>query len=463
LAVVSGDCAAELQSCQQFPAHLQCRPGRIASSFAILGCRIEQTQGPGAWDFGVDFASKMNTKLLLVAYAFPPENVSGAARPFRFYRYLSEFGISPLVVTASAQIQQQPDVVFVRDVPRESPRKTFSWHLERVVRKFLLPGQAGLTWSRDAAAQGCKLITRHDRAAVLSTSPPISVHLAALGIKKRLGIPWIADFRDPMHPSADVVPRKKSIHTFLEAFFFKHADAILANTDVVARLWSLRYPEHREKIHVIWNGFDPDEVISAAPSPERRFKHIVHVGELYAGRHPGPILASIQRLIARGALLPDSLRLSLIGPSTDSAIPDIDLLRQLARAGIVEYVASQIPQDRARLIARQADALLLLQPQSGLHLPAKIFEYIRIGRPILALVRRDSPSEHILSRCGVVHRTIYPDDPPDEIDRKIVEFLALPNEPVAPNKWFAEQFNAHRQTGTLSSIVHSLLRDRSKT
>ena len=398
----------------------------------------------------------MNTTLLLVAYSFPPENVSGAARPFRFYRYLPEFGISPLVITASQQNLGKADVVFVRDVPRELPRKAFSWHLERIVRKFLLPGQSGLTWSRAAAARGCKLIPGHHRAAVLSTSPPISVHMAALRMKKNLGIPWIADFRDPMHPSADIVPQK-SVYTILEAFFFKHADAIIANTDAVARLWSMRYPDHREKIHVIWNGFDPDEVISAAPIPQRKFKHIVHVGELYAGRHPGPILVSMQRLVARGTLLPDSLRLSLIGSSSDAEIPDIDVLRQLARAGIVEYVPSQIPKDQARLVACQADALLLLQPQSGLHLPAKIFEYIRIGRPVLALVRRDSPSEHILSRCGIVYRAIYPDDPPEEVDRKIIEFLALPSDPIAPNKWFIEQFDALRQTETLSSIVERLV------
>jgi len=399
----------------------------------------------------------MNTTLLLVAYAFPPENVSGAARPFRFYRYLPEFGISPLVITASQQVHEKPDVVFVRDVPRELPRKSFSWHLERIVRKFLLPGQSGLSWSRDAAARGCKLIPGHHRAAVLSTSPPISVHLAALRIKRKLRIPWIADFRDPMHPSADVVPRKKSIYTILEAFFFKHADAIIANTDAVARLWSARYPDHREKIHVIWNGFDPDEVISAAPIPQRKFKHIVHVGELYAGRHPGPILASVQRLIVRGALLPESLRLSLIGPSSDAAIPDIDVVRQLARIGIVEYVPFQISRDKARLIACQADALLLLQPQSGLHLPAKIFEYVRIGRPILALVRRDSPSEHILSRCGIAYRAVYPDDPSEQVDRKLLEFFALPSDPVAPNNWFVEQFDALRQTEALSSIVERLV------
>jgi len=397
----------------------------------------------------------MSKTLLLLAYYFPPENVSGAARPYRFYRYLPEFGVSPVVITASPQSDERPDIVFVRDVPRDFPRQTWSWHLERIARKLFFPGELGLTWSRKAATQSCRLIPASRRAVVLSTSPPFSTHLAALQIKRKLGIPWIADFRDPMHIPERPVSRL-NIYPMLESLLFNHADAIIANTDTICAKWSARYPSHRQKFHVIWNGFDPDEIISPVPVPQRTFKHLVHVGEMYSGRHPGPVLDSIQRLITRGALAPNSLRLSLIGPSSDAAIPNIDLLRRLAEAGVVEYIPSQIPQDKARLIARQADALLLLQPHTDLHVPAKLFEYIRIGRPVLALVIRDSPTERILSRCGVVYRSIYPDDPPEKVDVKMLEFLALPSDPVSPNKWFDEQFNARRQTYTLSSIIDGL-------
>jgi len=398
----------------------------------------------------------MNTTLVLVAYAFPPENVSGAARPSRFYRYLPEFGISPLVITASPQNCERPDIVFVRDVPRDFPRQNWSWHMERIMRKLLLPGELGLTWSRKAAAQGRNLVSLQNRTAVFSTSPPLSAHLAALQIKRKLGIPWIADFRDPMYPSGDIAGSRMIVYSMLESFLFNKADAVIANTDAVCEQWSARYPSHREKFHVIWNGFDPDEVISPLPIPQRGFKHLVHVGELYAGRHPGPILDSIQRLIARGTLAPGTLRLSLIGTSSDATIPNMDVLRRLVEAGVVEYVPSLIPRDAARLIARQADALVLLQPQSDVQVPAKLFEYIRIGRPVLAFVRRGSPAEHILHLSGIPYRSIHPDDSPEEIDAKMLEFLLIQSDPVSPSKWFVEQFNARRQAQTLSEIIDRL-------
>ena len=247
-----------------------------------------------------------------------------------------------------------------------------------------------------------------------------------------------------------------NIYAMLESHFFHHADAVIANTDAVCKLWSARYPRHRDKFHVIWNGFDPDEIISALPIPQRGYRHLVHVGELYGGRHPGPILDSIQRLVARGALSPGSLRLSLIGPSSDAAIPNIDVLRRLVDDGVVDYVPLQVPQDKARLIASQADALLLLQPHSDIHLPAKVFEYIRVGRPVLAFIRRGSPAEYVLGGSGIPYRSIYPDDPPEDVDVKLMEFLTLSSDPVSPSNWFAEQFNAHRQAESLSAIVHAL-------
>jgi hypothetical protein len=262
-----------------------------------------------------------------------------------------------------------------------------------------------------------------------------------------------------MNPSGNIIVSRMNVYSILESFFFREADAVIANTDAVSDLWNARYPTQREKFHVIWNGFDPSEVISPTPIPQRNFKHLVHVGELYGGRHPGPILASLQRLISRGVLKPCNLRLSLIGPSTDSTIPNINVLKRLMEIGVVEYLPKLIPKHTARTIACEADALLLLQPQSDVQVPAKLFEYIRIGRPVLAFIRRNSPNEHLLSRSGIPYRSLYPDDPPQEIDAKMLEFLSLPSDPVIPSKWFTEQFNARHQAEKLSTIIDTLSYD----
>ena len=101
-------------------------------------------------------------------------------------------------------------------------------------------------------------------------------------------------------------------------------------------------------------GVDPAENIAAAPLPPRGFRRLVQEGEIYGGRHPGAILDAIERLIAGGAIAPGSVRLSLIGPSTDAAIPNLDVLRRLEGIGAVEYVPSLVPRAEACRVASGA-------------------------------------------------------------------------------------------------------------
>jgi hypothetical protein len=204
--------------------------------------------------------------------------------------------------------------------------------------------------------------------------------------------------------------RRLNLLSLIEAHFVAQTHALIVNTDALSAALGARYPMYRGKIHVIWNGFDPAEELSPLPIPHGTRKRVVHMGELYGGRHAGPILESMLRLAVSGLVSPGQVQLSLIGPSSDGAILDSGVLKQLIERGLVEYVPSRIPQREARLITRQADALLLLQPQTDVQVPAKLFEYVRIGRPVLAFVKRDSPSDRILLGSGCVYRCLYPDD-----------------------------------------------------
>ncbi len=178
----------------------------------------------------------------------------------------------------------------------------------------------------------------------------------------------------------------------------------------------------------------------------------MHVGEIYRGRLPDPIITWVRRLFTAGAIGRDSLRLSLIGPSIESEILDIAVLRKLVVNGTIHYVPHRVPQEEARRVACQAERLPLLQPQSDTQVPAKHFEYIRIGRHVLANVRRDLPSERILELRGIRHRVIYTDDSPDEVDAKLIEFLRLTMDPIAPSHAFEERFDARSQARILAAL-----------
>jgi len=123
----------------------------------------------------------------------------------------------------------------------------------------------------------------------------------------------------------------------------------------------------------------------------------------------------------------------LIGPAETGALPNQEFLSRARDEGWLDLVTERIPQREALQIARSSNSLLLLQPQSTTQVPAKVFQYIQIGRPILAFIQPNSPAERLLERSGVPYRCVYPGSTPEAIDETVASFFDLPSTAVAPN------------------------------
>jgi hypothetical protein len=148
--------------------------------------------------------------------------------------------------------------------------------------------------------------------------------------------------------------------------------------------------------------------------------------------------------------------LRLIGPAQAGTLPHADLLKRAQDQGWLELVTKQIPKSEALQIARSSDGLLLLQLRSAVHVPAKLFEYLQIGRPILAFLMANSPAERLLNRSGVPYRCVYPGSTQETIDDTVADFLSLQGVTVPVSPWFEEHFNAENQARQLDAIIRSL-------
>ncbi len=402
-------------------------------------------------------------ELVLFTYRFPPDNTSGADRPLRFAKYLPCYGFTPHVIAAAngGSIRDGGNVHRVAADSRHSSGRSRADRLSEVaacVQRFILPYDERLPWVPHALAEADRMFAAGNISAVISTSPPLAPHLAAMRMKRRHGVRWIADFRDPLYGNPD---RSRWFATpydaAIERLIFRHADAIIANTDAVASVWTARYPRWRHKISVIWNGFDPEDTLSPAPIPARPFKVLVHAGTIYMGRHPGALLASIDRLIRGGLLDPASLRVRLVGTIAPASMsltqPPASRLMEL---GCLECNNRHLPRDEARRAVSEADFLLLLDladRNTGMQVPAKVFDYIRVGRPILAFTSKGSPTERILEQSGIPFQCIYVDMPEREIDVRILNFLCLPNVSVRASSWFWNQFDGAKQARVLAQLL----------
>jgi glycosyltransferase involved in cell wall biosynthesis len=410
--------------------------------------------------------------ILMVAYYFDCLAAIGAVRPHRFCQYLRQLGYRCTVITAVPGQTFDSNVIHVRDVPGEIwndmdrasggavHSRSLEVALEKLVRKIFLPGHIGFGWSQAASVAARSLVKGmgKGRPVVFSSYPPVGAHLAGLLISARHRLPWIADFRDPMAAEPGLLRaswRKRASLSLLEKMVFRRASAIVANTEAAAAKWRQTYPETHHKLHVIWNGFDPQEEIRPEPLPPSDQNSIVHAGSLYGARNADLILQTLARLRAKGEPAAASARVLLVGYLDPASRMNAAMYDAGVREGWLELLPP-VPKEEAQRLICQAGGLLLLQPQSAIQVPGKLFEYISIGRRILAVAPPESAIEWILARSGIPYVCLYPGDSPDTAERKMVEFLNLPSRSVEASAWYRSNFDARLQARQLAAIVDSI-------
>ena len=398
-------------------------------------------------------------RVLLLTYAYPPDPLSGGARPGRFARYLPAHGYDVDVIAAG-----DGEGARVRRVPARAgpgPAPVLS-RIAHVVRRGL-PHDDELAWASHVWALGRRTMRRARYDAILSTSPPGGAHVAACLLQQEFGVPWVCDFRDPMLDSPSrgrpwFFPHDR----WLERWLCTRADAIVCNTDVLAGLLRERYSTRRDTIHTIWNGYDPEEKIDAGAPQQRRRRVLAHVGTLYGARHPGLVVESLLRLLEAGRVDADRVLLQLAGPVEPGCLQPVSVqIGKLEERGCLEILNRTLSQREANDIAGAADFLVLLDVNYGyttIQVPGKLFQYIRTGIPIAAITRRGSPSERILAGAGVKYVCMDPHDDAERRDEALLRLIQMPQERTSPSEWFLEQFDGERQVVQLAGILDGLLR-----
>lgn len=408
----------------------------------------------------------MNRRLALAAYYFPPENAAGAARPYRFYRYLPEFDVDRCVFTAADPgPDPPPGVVHVPDElgrywqhggpkPAGAARRV----AELVFRRHVILAGIGFQWSRDVAraCEKWQALRPQERVTVFCTYPPVGALLAPFWLDRRR-FRIVLDYRDPFSVLSETDTREDlRIRRWIDRRAIARADVVIANSDAAAERFRREFPDHAHKVHAIWNGFDPAEDVGALPIPKRPGPVIAHVGAIYTGRSPDAVLASVLRLRAADGARWGRIRVALIGPLGHGARVDPELVETGQREQWLDYAPKLIPKADAQRLAAEADYLLLLQPQSSVQVPAKLFEYLRIGRPILAYAPKGSAIEWLLERAGVPFQCIYPGEAAEAIDAKVRALVETPPGPYRASDWFLDRFDARSQTRHLVELVRQI-------
>ena len=396
---------------------------------------------------------------LLLSYTFPPDNTAAAVRPGQLYDYLPALGYQPHVVASSFEGGASADP-HVRRVPgrQESGRRQRASRSIRWWMRNFAPYDDRLPWIPYARGAAAEVIGSGRVKAIFSTSPFLASHFAALSLKRRYGLPWIADFQDPIRDNPFRARRWFFPYdAIIEHLFFRFSDRIIANTDTVADAWRARYPKFAHKVSVLWNSFDPREQMVSVARPHRTHRVVAHVGTLYGDRHPSRFLRSLERLGADAA----DIRVKLVGPIEPQILQRLKpLLDRLSAIGVLEYGNRLVDRAEALTQTAEADSLLLLDlnaRNAALQMPSKLLDYVRYGKPVLAYTPRNSPVERILAESGPAFVAIDPGESEKSEDEKVAAFLRLPVEPRPVSLKFEETFSARTQARIVAGLLDELL------
>jgi glycosyltransferase involved in cell wall biosynthesis len=334
--------------------------------------------------------------------------------------------------------------------------------VEKILRRFFFPSDEAVTWTFPALRAAQDLIERTPMDAVLSTVPYLHDHIVALALKRRFGIPWIADYRDPLvgNPFRTTHGLPGMVDRLFDARFFSTADLLVAVTDRIQTEWNERCPEVASKTAVIWNGYDPEEPIGPKAIPAQSYRLISHFGSFYQGRTPVPLLLAMLRLIRQGVPEAKRFKIRFVGYLDPRLLTAHgELFEELVAGGYLELVAP-VPRARALEMMMESDSLLLAdnnEARMGHTVPAKLFEYLRIGRPILALTVPGSMVERVLRMSGVRFVAVSDQLTTAEFDARIREFLQMPTDPAILSPQFLREFNGREQARKLAGLIDKML------
>ena len=359
-------------------------------------------------------------RVLLVCHWFPPLNVIGAVRSGKFAKYLHEAGHDVRVLTANVSGDHslpleipanlvtyvtarrasgilEPAVSLVRHLRRGSAPTAMA---ERSAAPTAAPFSSRLTqslrrhyyavahmpdprapWMRAATRIGYEIVREWHPDIIIASAPPNSALIVAARLARASGAPWVAEFRDLWadNPYYEEPLWRLWLDRYLERSALKSAAILVTVTPIWADI--LRR-HHRQPVVCIFNGYvEEDFPAERVAPPPGEVVSIVYTGNIYSGyRDPSPLFRAIE-LIGTDR---NRIAVHFYGPDAQ------DVYGLAAAAAVQEqiFVHDRVSYSASLALQASADVLLLLQwadPRDAGNIPAKFFEYLGAGRPILML------------------------------------------------------------------------------
>lgn len=446
-------------------------------------CYSLQSTGSQRHDVdGFSWTRNSMKKVLFISYFWPPSGKASLHWPLFMIKHLSKLGWQPYILTIDKDTFSHNDESLNNEIdPKWKITKTaahepFSLYRKMLkkksdaqltaseaisrddhslrhrlaiwIRMNLFVPDARVGWYLSAVKGGKTLLTNTLVDAIVSIGPPHSSHLIGKRLSRLYNIPHIPVFIDPWVDIAYYKGFKRSaptlaLDTYFERSVLNNAKKVIFVTKSMQEEYVKKYPWLSLKSHVLYWGYNEENFDHVPTRSEQHGEKIVlHAGNIFDYQNPPGLWSTIAREIKNGT----RVRLRFVGtvsPGIKTAIADAGLTKFTDYVGFLPY---------PKVIEEMMNAsFLLVCATEKRHVPGKLFEYLRAGKPIIAFGDNNKEVEDILREANAGKLFAYNDDCNDI-------FAQL--ESISPTQGSAGQFSREKIAGDLASILNQCLESR---
>ncbi len=413
-------------------------------------------------------------KVLFISYFFPPLGGAGVQRAQKFVKYLPQFGWKPYVLTVKPVEYVAYDDTLLKEIAFTPIYRTESLDPMRILHIFeklrknkrriynsadpkikklsrnIFPIDSKIGWLPFAYLKGLSLCKQKIIQVIYATLSPYSSAVLAYLLSRKTGLPYVLDYRDLWQGKPDIeylTDWHKKISENWERNVLKNASKVIINTKRAMKKIMEIYPEiDKKKFTVIYNGFDEDDFKFEKTMKKNTDKIIfTYTGGFYGERTPKYFIEAVDLIKDK---IKDKVKFRFVGNYHKNILKMLNSLPELIE------VIPQVTHRKSIKYLSESDysMLFIAEKKSDIVIPAKLFEYMAIRKPIIAMIPQKGEAADLIKEYGLGF--IVPSNDVNKIKDTILQAIEHKIK-ITENKNL-EKFTRRYQTKQLAQILDNI-------
>ncbi len=415
-------------------------------------------------------------KVLFISFYWPPSGKASMHWPLKMAETLPQYGWQPKVLTARDDSFTEKDYSLIQDLDEIevirtelfdpfiyykkfigkkksdalSPSDAVSKHDDDIKNRFaqwirmnLFIPDARIGWYKSAVKGASEYLNNEKVDVIVSNGPPHTSHLIGKKLSKKFNIPLVTVFIDPWvdisyYKGHNRNPLVLKVDEYLEKSVLNHAVRSIFVTQGLVDYFEKKYPFIKNKSVLMHWGYNESDFENLISGKSKTTPIMLHAGNLYDHQNPIEFWKYVKSEIDNGRKL--KLRfVGSLGPGIKNSLKNYGLTEHVEYAGFLSYkeVLSEM---------MNADYLLVCASEPR-HIPGKLFEYLRTGKPIAAFADDNSEVKQLIEESGAGFCFTYKEGGKGFFDKA---------ENLNPDIEFAKRFDRKKIAAELGKLLDSI-------